>query len=170
MTFEQLYKYVCELEQKLDAQLIPDLEEYLRSLWLLVSQGKSKTLTCEQAAIWFDGAFKTLPPPLEESWFKIPNVEKEIFLNFHDWEKLILFQIADLRRMKQAEMLDDPHKWLGIRSTTGESWYNFHPLDYLECGVRGVIDNIECGSLKNKTDEFSWQAFSVILVCGQIYE
>ena len=184
MTNREIYLLVRSFEEKYKGQL-PSLEEYLRSLWLLVSQSNIKSPTIDQFAIWLEQAFTIAPSPFDSDWLKIRVDYGKDIPAYEDWEKLILFQIADLRRMADAGQLKDEYRYFGIDSPSGSRWYNFDPLTYLECGIRGSIGGYEedevivlippeegdsANSPVYEIKEFSWKAFIDILECGQGYE
>ena len=49
----------------------------------------------------------------------------------------LLFQIADLHRM-QGNTLEGEWRYFGSESPSGNTWYNFDPMTYLECALAGM--------------------------------
>jgi hypothetical protein len=78
----------------------------------------------------------------------------------------ILFQIADLYRMR-GNQLADPHQYFGVESPTGNDWYNFEASDYLERGTSTVIGHGDDDIPFEKCD---WVALAEILELGRLYE
>jgi HEAT repeat protein len=163
----------------------PSLEEYLRSLWRIVSQSQVSSPSLEQVAEWLTAAFTIEPPPFDPEWMKRVKDYSSSLQTQDDWENLILFQIADLRRMADAGQLEDEQRYYGIDSPSGERWYNFDPFTYLECGVRGALGGYEedevivlvpspegqsANSPVHEIDNLGWGGFSAILECGRVYE
>jgi HEAT repeat protein len=163
----------------------PSLEEYLRSLWRIVSQSQVTSPSLEQVAKWLTAAFAVGPPPIDPEWMKRTKNLPSSFQTYDNWEHLILFQIADLRRMADAGQLKDEQRYYGITSPSGHRWYNFDPFTYLECGVRGALGGYEedevivlipppegqsANSPVHEIDNLGWEGFSAILECGRVYE
>ena len=153
----------------------PPLDAYLRSLWLVVSSASRTNLTLGQFSEWLTAAFETTPPPFDEKWLSVSSQHARVDLNledatFKDWESVILFQIADLKRMEESGQLENEYKGYGIDSPSGDRWYNFDLGIYLECAARGTFGFGENGEKFVEEGPFSWGDFIGFLVCGQIYE
>ena len=86
--------------------------------------------------------------------------ETEHLSAFAYTQAVILFQIAELHRMKDKELHNEMRSF-GITSETGYDWYNFNPLDLLECGARGLCDYIG----EDETIPNDWH-FNSILTTG----
>ena len=164
------------------------LEEYLRSLWVVVNEYKDLGLNFNQLASIIGHAFKTEPPPFDNQWLSFENpltwnyrdntyvIEKLeghqvkiVATNVDDFDILkhtLLFQIADLYRMRDNQ-LKDKYRYYGIDSPTGNTWYNFDVFTYLECGTRGMDDNTGNASASTECD---WVTLAFILELGRIYE
>lgn len=161
------------------------LEKYLRSLWFVASTSKIAEPTVDNVAVWLEQAFTIAPPDFDKRWLDLKPAQKALVENFADWENVILYQIADLRRMAASGQLQDKERYFGIDSSTGSRWYNFDPFSYLECGVRGTFEGYQADEvivLHQPPDgesadsevfeitDFSWQEFASILRNGQWYE
>jgi hypothetical protein len=183
VTNRDFYLFVRGFEAKYGDSL-PSLEAYLRALWQIASQSQITSPNVQRIADWLDAAFTTKPAPFDPKWRERSLDYTSSLETRDDWENVILFQIADLRRMADAGQLEDKWRYFGIDSPSGERWYNFDPLTYLECGIRGVLGGYEesevivlvsrAGQSANspvyKVDELGWGGFAGILECGRIYE
>ena len=184
LTNRDIYLLATSFETKYGDNL-PSLEEYLRSLWQIVLQAQVSSPSLEQVAEWLEAAFTTEPPAFDPEWMKRARNHPSSLQTRDDWENLILFQIADLRRMADAGQLENEHRYYGIDSPSGARWYNFDPLTYLECGVRGALGGYEenevivlaslpegqsADSPVHEIDDLGWDGFSAILECGRVYE
>jgi hypothetical protein len=147
------------------------LEEYLRAFWLLVQTNQnakasftlfanmlSQALTSPIASFDNDWLNYTAPPP--EIGYSQPVEDGIGFL-----KKMLLYQIADLHRMKEEGVLDQPPHilWLGTSRKGGRTWYNFLPSTFLSCALGGLNANSE-------TTDCDWSILAVFLWLGQIYE
>lgn len=173
MKNSDVYKLIISFDDKLKGKPLLSLEEYLSSLWLVVSQEWELPLTIERFSVWIEKAFFVIPPVFNSDWLnrKLDNQKEDVNYEnatYQDWENVILFQIADLRRIAKISLLDAQAKHFGIESPSGEHWYNFDPLTYLECGVAGSMDGYDDSPCEIET--FSWKDFIAVLKCGQLYE
>ena len=147
------------------------LEEYLRALWPLVQENKeakasytlfaqmlSQSLTSQIAA--FDNGWLEYTSPPPEIGHSQPVEDGIGFI-----KKMLLYQIADLHRMKEQGVLDQPSHilWLGASRKGGRTWYNFLPSTFLSCALGGLNANSE-------TTDCDWSVLAVFLWLGQIYE
>jgi hypothetical protein len=162
------------------------LEEYLRALWALAHNWPYDIIPAEKLAGWFRDAFTAEVPPFDDAWRSIQrDDEGSNNIGRTAWEQCILFQIADLRRMAEAGMLENEYRYFGIESPTGFWWYNFDPWSYLEAAVwrsRGGYSEHEVIMLippKNgasadspvaSVDGLTWDQFADLLRCGAVYE
>ena len=170
---DKVYDLILSLG--MDSAEDPPLNAYLRSLWQVVSDEHDKPLTLGQFVTWLSAAFEQEPPPFDENWLQVTksHVDERIDLGtatFKDWECIILFQIADLKRMEEAGMLENKYKYFGIDSPSGDRWYNFDLAGYLECAARGIFGFGDDSEPYNPNDLFAWDDFIGFLICGQIYE
>ncbi len=155
------------------------------ALWQTVANAKIAEPTIENVADWLGAAFTAVPPNFDKDWLNLKRNYEQSVENFADWENVILFQIADLRRISLSGQLEDRERYFGINSPSGSRWYNFDPFSYLECGVRGSLGGYEADEvtvLQQPSEgesadsevfeitEFSWQDFAGILQNGQWYE
>jgi hypothetical protein len=185
LTNRDIYVRVSSFEDKYGGSSLPSLEAYLRSLWLVVSKQRPDTPTAQQVADWLEQAFNTMPPAFDPRWLQL--IPKYDFENagYDDWEGVIQFQIADLRRMAESGILEDKYRYFGVDSPSGSRWYNFDPLIYLECGIRGTLggyqetevivliapsDGQSADSPVYEINELNWEEFIGILECGRVYE
>ncbi|MCI0399428.1 MAG: uroporphyrinogen decarboxylase family protein [Chloroflexi bacterium] len=187
ITNRDVYRRVREFEAQFDPAGLPTLEEYLRSLWWLVSQAGREQPTIGQFLGWIEAAFTQEPPPYDPAWVQRQPGRKaeQPEATYEDWEDAILYQIVDLRQMAEAGILDNEYRYFGVDAPRGARWYNFDPLTYLECGVRGTLggytedevmvlippaEGESADSPVFPIRGFTWKAFIDILMCGQFYE
>jgi hypothetical protein len=137
----------------------------------LVQGNRVADVTYDWVAAVLRESFVVDAAPFEEAWFEYTDLPEEdrVEDDFEFLRLTVLFQIADLRRMV-GNQLEDPHRGLGVRSPTGHSWYNFQPLGYLECAMRGFADNLAVGKLREYEINCNWQALAIILELGRLYE
>ena len=143
----------------------PSLDAYLRSLWQVVKAAQPCAPTVPVIAEWLKTAFSQTSPAFDPSWLEIDSESQGEAHDFEGWEALIQSQIADLHRMAAAGQLDDEYASLGLTSPSGQSWYNFDLSSFLECGASGLVANSRRLEGAN-----GWRLFSVLLICGQVYE
>jgi len=185
MTNRDLYEIVNGFADQFGSGKAPALEEYLRSLWWVVSQSQPSEPTPELLAEWLEAAFTTEPPAFDPAWRERHRQQPQESADFSDWENGILFQIADLRRMAEAGQLEDEFRYFGITSPSGNLWYNFNPVTYLECGVAGTFGGyaaderiILIPAPEGESDDspiwslerFTWLDFLEFLECCRLYE
>lgn len=160
---EQLVKAIRDEQIKYAGTL----EEYLRSLWSLVQAHRDSQPSFSLMADLIARALYTEPAQFDEQWLAYtkpslpePPENKGTFEMLND---MLLYQIADLHRMKLTGQLDQSPfvLWLGIDSPTRHRWYNFDVDPYFECG---------CQCLDPTSAANDWGSFVVFLWCGQIYE
>jgi hypothetical protein len=142
------------------------LEHYLRALWAGVEEHKSDPVRYALLAQLLAEAYTREPLPFDTRWLARSTPPDEYFSTADAYEylrRMLMYQIADLHKMDQAGMLDNPHRFLGINSPTGYIWYNFHPSEYLGCATGGLREDsldVEC----------NWGSLAKLLWLGQIYE
>lgn len=170
LTNKDVYDRVAGFEDKFKGQCTPSLEEYLRSLWLLVSREQHGTPMVEEVLDWLERSFTTAPPDFDPEWLKI-TIEDCMFggeLGYEHWEKEILFSIADLHQMAEDGTLDRADCG-GTTGVSGLTWYNLDPFSFLECGVYASMYHEEIYSIQ-PISELSWAEFTGILSYGRSYE
>ena len=185
MTNRELYLFIRGLKETHENAPNRSLEAYLSALWKLASTERPETPTIEQFVHWVEAAFHQEAPSFDQQWLEIDVTYGRDYDTFDDWESLILYQIADLHRMKEAGVFENEYRYFGIESPSGAYWYNFDPLTYLECAIRGkyggyeaeevivVIPPAEGESADSPIYEitsFTWKEFADMLEMGQFYE
>lgn len=123
------------------------LDEFLRSWWWAGRALAGRVeLDLDQVAAMFTVAATVQPPSLVSSWRRASYALADGGASYHDWEAVLLSQIADLADFAEAGPVPQraslgidavrPH---GVSRATGYRWYNFEPLSYLECGAAGSL-------------------------------
>ena len=171
VTASDFITFVRDLSRQA-AQYLGSLEEYLRCVlsvaiahqeepptWRLLAQVLADGLTAPPQP--FDLAWLGNTEPPELVWQR-PLVSAD---GFASAQSMLHYQIANLHRMAENGTINDPFRYGGIDSPTSHSWYNFDPETFIECSSSGMEDNHGIG-----TAEGSWEAFTIILWLGQIYE
>ena len=147
------------------------LEDYLRALWLLLQVNKDAKVSYTLLAQILFQALTSPVAPFENHWLNYTSPPLELGQQqpvedgFGFLEKMILYQIADLHKMKEEGVLDlPPHVlWLGASRKNGKTWYNFVPSSFLFGAIGGLntdSDNTDC----------DWSILAIFLWLGQIYE
>jgi hypothetical protein len=113
-------------------------------------------------------AFVAEPLPFDETWLQYdapPHLSEETdnARAFSVLQHMICYQIADLHRMAEANLLENKLRFFGIDSPTGYTWYNFDPSGYLGCAIGGIREN-------GVATDADWIDLAVLLWLGQIYE
>ncbi len=176
-----------------EGKYLRTLEEYLRSLWIVINRHKGQTASYQLFAEIASEAFDTDPGEFDHQWLLY---EKELTWDYHDdkyvireykngnWvitqsdvddfeilTHTILCQIADLYRMRDRQ-LADPYRWFGVASPTGNDWYNFDVFGYWECATRGVLAHLRSSGsfIRHRLLRCTWALFAAYLELGQVYE
>jgi len=159
--------YVLLLAKESATTTLRSLEEYLRALWGLIQQVQAHQVTYALLGRLLDDAFLAEPLPFDENWLHYdepPDLdENEHARAFSLLQHMICYQIADLHRMAEADLLENKWRFFGIDSPTGHRWYNFDPSSYLGCAAHGIRE----GSTSTDAD---WINLAILLWLGQIYE
>ncbi len=164
----------CDVARELSEQAASSdrsLEEYLRALWLLVQSNRDTQVTYALLAQILAEALVSPIAPFDPDWLSYENWPTELWQkqpiqdDFAFLQSMLLYQIADLRRMKDEGVLDNRPfvLWLGIHRKNGATWFNFRPSTFLECAFRGLRvdpDSTAC----------DWSSLAELLYLGQIYE
>jgi hypothetical protein len=147
------------------------LEEYLRALWLLVQEYKNDKLSFALLAQILADALTAPVAPFDDNWLNYEEPPAELHQghpvenDFEFLQKMLLYQIADLHRMREEGVLDAPPHilWMGASRKGGSVWYNFEPATFL---------GIALGGIKADSDntEYDWSNLAIQLWLGQIYE
>jgi hypothetical protein len=153
-----------------------NLEEFLRGMWGAALNNRDVKPTWELFVQIISDAWTNQPLHFDETWLEIKesadDIETKTEINLGDFDYLrgtILYQIADLRRMRIEGYFerDSVTLFWGVQSPTGASWYNWSPESFLECGTRGMIGHQgKDYSLVGCT----WRDLAELLYLGQIYE
>ncbi|GJH41114.1 hypothetical protein RCZ04_16640 [Capnocytophaga sp. HP1101] len=165
MTYNEFYNYIEQLPKKVANR---DLEAYLLALYGLTLQHKEEVCTPILCLELLEQAFTATSVPYNESWTAIremPEAEGREVDTFAYTQAVILFQIAELHRMRGKE-LQDKQRYMGITSETGYDWYNFDAFSLLECGAQGLSDYI--GKEENIPND--WCFLGDLLDLGRYYE
>ena len=146
------------------------LEEYLCSVLQGVSTHPEDPPTWHLLAQVLAEGLSTPPAPFEPTWLEytgppglITQLHPLLLDPFPDVQHILRYQIADLHRMAEVGTLNDPQHYFGIDSPTGHRWFNFDPSSFLECASNGMGEG-------RGTPECSWDALTITLWLGQIYE
>ncbi len=147
------------------------LEEYLRALWPLAQANKDAPVSFGLLASVLAEAWVSPIEPFDPEWLSYTDPPAELSQgaqaadSFGFLKKMLLYQIADLHRMKQEGVLDRPPHvlWLGASRKGGRQWFNFIPAYFLRCALGGMDPEA------NHTD-CDWSVLAIFLWLGQIYE
>lgn len=182
-------KAVLAVLDKFSDKYQGSLEEYLRSLWVLVDKYQHQEPSHALFLRMLEEAFQVEPAGFEAQWLEYDKPlnwgfrdgvyfltmlrDKKVVITEHDVDDLrilkhtLLFQITDLYRMRD-DQLKDKYRYLGVRSPTGYSWYNFDPFTYLECSTAGQVAHHRDGDQEFASCD--WVGLAEILELGRIYE
>lgn len=146
------------------------LEDYLRALWAVVQHHRNNPPTLALFAQMLLEALTQTPPPFDEAWLAynkpagvVGSGPERVQDDFKELQDMLCYQIADLHRMREAGTLDNPYRYFGIESPTGQTWYNFTPADFFGNGSYGLHEGSE-------ETECNWADLAIQLWLGQIYE
>ena len=160
------------------------LEEYLINLLFLVRENRESQVTERLILSILEGAFEpqedyrfesewliyTGPANIPFDEVKWVQIEVQSPQDYEYLEHTLLFQIAELHRMKEDGILDKPDHELygGIDSPSGHRWYNFSPIPYLSV-VASCFSS--CGSYQSEEAcEIDWLDLESILETGRTWE
>ena len=166
-TISDFRRYVLSLADGRATASNRSLEEYLRALWRCIQQIQAEAVTFSLLAQLLQDAFIVDPLPFDESWLQygtLPDIHSKANQEaFAVLQQMICYQIADLHRMDQANLLDNQFRYYGIDSPTGYRWFNFDPASYLGCAVQSI-------QKESAFTDASWTDLAIVLWLGQIYE
>ena len=185
MTKKDFYTQICNFPEKYENR---DLEDYLLALYSLVEVHKTETINAGVLIDFLSKAFSSDPVVFQDEWlshdtaphesgitrkFTNPEIKNDFDRDFRTniqgvefTSEVLRFQIAELHKMR-GKQLEDQYRYFGIRSETGNEWYNFDPFSLLECGMRCEIDNSES---EDEEMPVTWQTLGILLEDGRIYE
>jgi hypothetical protein len=171
VTFHEFYDAVGSMLRESDLESGRSLEDYLRTLWRLLQDDRTEAATYERLTALLRESFLSDPAPFDERWlaYTDPPDNDEAHDDFDYLRQTLVFQIADLRRMTGGQ-LQDPNRGLGVQSPTGNDWYNFEPVQYLECATQGFSDNLGAGNLTQHEHTCTWRTLAILLEMGRLYE
>lgn len=184
-TNRDLYLFVRGIKEWYGQVHNRTLESYLSALWRVVSRRPPDSPTIEDFVGWVRVAFNSEPTPFDPQWLDIRPDYSHDPATYDDCMTRLLFQVADLHRMREAGVFENEYRYFGITSPGGSLWYNFDPLSYLECAVRGKYGGYEAAEVIVtipppegesadspifEIDSFTWQDFADLLELGQLYE
>jgi hypothetical protein len=167
-TQEDFRTFIANLIETRATSYQGTLEDYLRSLWKLIQQYRDERVSFALLANLLEEAFSTQPMPFDESWLTYTRPPRMVYPDqtsddFGYVRDVILYQIADLYRLRSLGVLDPP-SWFGVKSATCDHyWYNLYPDTYLGCAIQGL-------SPSSDYSEPNWGDLAVLLWMGQIIE
>ncbi|NET39398.1 MAG: hypothetical protein F6K19_46770 [Cyanothece sp. SIO1E1] len=140
------------------------------------------------------------PASFNDTWRdqydKLPHKDN----GYAGWHATVIRQIVDLREMNESGTLKNELRYFGVSAPRESYWYNFAPLEYLECAMVGSFGGWESGDetgrryvpgpvavladdgsiqsanpkdLLNPEFEIpmvTWEHLKECVICGQIYE
>lgn len=159
-----------------------DLSHYLRSLLPLLSTVERMPATFDLFHRLLLVAFHAEPVPFDPGWLDVMSddgllydehgelLEDSVELQgFAAAYQAVVFHIADYHRLKAAGILDQSAQdlFFGVRSPTGNSWYNFDALEFVAHGLWSREGRLEDGP---DVEQSTWKLFAEIIIGGRIYE
>ena len=169
MSLQELIKSVNELVESVEGTDPGTLEEYLRSLWGLISKHDGPEPTNGVIARLLADALNAGPAPFNDAWLAVSEPADRAMMKANPFDgvrRTLVFQLADMRRMQAADLLDPEKMHLGVTSPTGHKWNNFETLDYLDCAMAAIGEIY--GELKKPPT--GWTLLEMILDQGRVYE
>lgn len=135
------YKSIGVLTKEKNTENCVDLETFLKSLLVRSLEFRERqSLTLNEFFTLLEASFEPSPsldlsPPSDDD-------EKS---GFEGWKSLIERQIKDLQDMRRNKSLFSELAYFGIDAPSGQRWYNFNPLNFLECATVGTLGGWEEG-------------------------
>lgn len=177
LTIQEFRPAVLAIIEEQDGKYNASLENHLLSLWGVIKKYEKYTPSYALFVTMLAEAFQTQPCQFDEEWLSYENDlswDDQDGAKVSDFEMLkhtIIFQIADLHRMDSGQ-LDDPYKYFGINSPTGNRWYNFDAITYWECATAGMEACLDMPDHPRKKffDSCTWVTLAKLLELGQSYE
>ena len=123
------------------------LEHYLHTvLAASFEYSKDDGVTLDQLMTMLRAGFEREVPTHDV----VPMPLRDADFGFKRWFSIAARQIRDLREMRVSGALEDPMRYFGIEGPNGETWYNFDPVGFLECGAAGYFDGWRPGDPTNR--------------------
>ncbi|MFC4098531.1 hypothetical protein [Paenibacillus xanthanilyticus] len=143
---------------------VESLERFLRSLLVLLQQLRDSHPSFDDLATCVRRCLGTEPASYESQWELVkPPTKEDARGDYEDVERILHFQIADLRKMELAERRHREH-FLGTTSRMAHLWNNLDPASYIEGAAAGLAaeygDEPNCG----------WAGVARFLELGRVYE
>ena len=190
-TNREIYKYIEKINEG-NKYSNTKLDTYLINLYCLSEPFKNKSrINLESFLSIITNSFRIYDRNFDEDWRSIEFPPYDSRIGYDGWQNEILEQTVDFREMDEAGMLQSKDKYFGITSPRGNDWYNFDPVDYLECAVAGffgyvqdegealIINDSGAPEIVN-AEEFpqnvreirlvTWDDYRSFLICGRSYE
>ena len=127
-TAGEFARYMRDLSQSAGAAYTGSLEEYLRSVLSVVTQHRDAPPSWQLLASMLAEAFATPPLPFVATWLEYtdpPSVVGDPASAradpFGALAQMLYYQIADLRRLREAGKLNDRFKYFGIALPGGHT-------------------------------------------------
>jgi hypothetical protein len=143
-TSKAFRQFVLASLEQFSGNYTGSLEEYLRALWVLIEKYQCLQPPYNLFAQMLEEAFQIAPAPFDEaclaynrplSWgyrdgkYALETLQgREVVVIEQDVADIrilkhtILFQIADLYRMRENQLKNN-QRYMGVQSPTGYSWY-----------------------------------------------
>src|SRR5262245_37379516 len=116
----ELQQFIRELSETKAVESKQNLEEYLRSVWKLLLEHRNTMPTWELFCNILSDAFDVEPYEFNEEWrsyISSPNLSSiqnsDQIDSFDYLQRMILFQIADLHKMQEANLLENNLLYFG---------------------------------------------------------
>ena len=149
MTKKDFYNQIRNFPEKYENR---DLEAYLLALYSLVENHQTETIDAGLLVDLLSTAFSSDPAVFQDEWlshetephengitrkFTNPEIKNDLDRDFRTniqgvefTLEVLRFQIAELHKMR-GKQLENEYRYFGIRSETGNEWYNFDPFSIL---------------------------------------
>lgn len=177
-TNAELYRAVTELFAKHE-HTRRSLEEFLRALRPRLQQHAGEPAIAADAFVaLLDDALTFPPPPADEGW------REEDLENDDDTPRtaeavdgLLRSQILDMEDAAAGGLLEDDLRYFGkhvdrppgARRANDDGWFNWDPLTFIECGVRGTFGDDDADRAV-PLEQLTWEHVGHFLWAGQNYE
>jgi len=130
------------------------LEEYLRALWSEIIRHRNETPSYALFATMMENAFTVAPAHFAEEWRKHTTPAAMESESFEDLQQTLLFQIADLHAMTENGQIKILAAWRGVKSPSGNLWYDFQTGLFLIHGVQAFGERPQRGCCWGMLGEF----------------